>query len=174
MKTETKKRDWSAGELVTLRMSTTLLKRSDLKSYSNFVNSRYVCIREATKGQRGILVKTLGKAPCDYVMLVSGKPFCKDQRDELFESTHYYSYSFPKVEELKEVLDIIRLDMDIQQKLIDNNMFINPNGSFWVSDTKSLFFGMKRRLQYYDPSTGSLATANSYDERHQRLTIAYF
>lgn len=77
-------------------------------------------------------------------------------------------------EELKEVLDILRSDIDIQQKLLDNNMVINPNGTFWVNDTKSQFLGLKRKLQYYDPPTDSLVTANSQNERHQRITIVYF
>ena len=87
---------------------------------------------------------------------------------------HYYSYPFPTVNELKEVLDIVRSDMDIQQQLIDNGMFFYPESTFWVSNTKSLILGLKRMLQYYDPSTDRLATAKSRDERHQRLTIAYF
>ena len=43
-----------------------------------------------------------------------------------------------------------------------------------VSDTKPQFFGLKRSPQYYDPSTGCLATAKHLDERHNRITIAYF
>ncbi len=107
-------------------------------------------------------------------MLVNGKPFCKDERIELFMGTRYISYPFPTAEELKEILDIVRPDMNIQQKLIDNGMFFNPNGTFWVSDTKSQLFGMKHSPQYYDPSTGCLATSKRLDERHNRITIAYF
>jgi len=33
---------------------------------------------------------------------------------------------------------------------------------------------LKRKLQYYDPPTDSLVTANSQNERHQRITIVYF
>ena len=53
-------------------------------------------------------------------------------------------------------------------------MITNPNGTFWVNDTKSQFLGLKRKLQYYDSSTDSLVTANSQSERHQRITIVYF
>lgn len=168
------KNDWSVGELVTLERTTTLLKKFGKKLYSVFLCSQYLCIREATKGRRGILVKGLGKVRRERVMLVNGKPFCKDDRYELFKGKHYCSYPFPTVDELKEVLGIVRPDMDLQQQLIDNGMFFNPNGSFWVSDTKSQFLGLMRKPQYYDPLTDRLATAKSRDERHQRVTIAYF
>ena len=173
MNSETKK-EWSVGELVILGESTTLLKKSGTKTYSSIVGSRYICVREATDGQRGILVKGLGKIQRERIMLVNGKPFCKDERIELFMSTRYISYPFPTAEELKEILDIVRPDMNIQQKLIDNGMFFNPNGTFWVSNTKSQLYGLKRSPQYYDSSTGRLATAKSLDERHNRVTIAYF
>jgi len=174
MNSETTNKDWRVGELVTLGQSTTFLKKNGTKSYSSIVCSHYVCVREATEGQQGVLVKGLGETRRERVLLVSGKPFCKDERDELFFGKHYYSYPFPTSDELKEVLDIIRSDTGIQQKLMDNGMSVNPNGTFWVNDMKSLFFGLKRSPQYYDPSTDRLATAKSLDERHQRLTIAYF
>lgn len=166
--------EWKTGEVVTIRRNSTLLKRSGTKLYSSIASSDYLCVREAAKGQRGILVKGLGKVRRERIMLVSGQPFIKDEREELFAGKHYYGYPFPTVDELKEVLDIVRSDMDIQQQLIDNGMFFYPEGTFWVSDTKSLFFGLKREPQYYDPSTNFLATAKSHDEHHQRITIAYF
>lgn len=174
MNAETTKKDWRVGELVTLGQSTTLLKKNGTKSYSSVVSSHYVCVREATERQQGILVKVLGETRRERVLLVSGKPFCKDERDELFVGKHYYCFPFPQSDELKEILDIIRSDTGIQQKLVDNGMSINLNGTFWVNDTTSLFLGLKRSPQYYDPSTGRLATAKNLDERHQRLTIAYF
>ena len=167
-------KDWSVGELVNLRRSTTLLKESRSYLYSSVVSSEYICIREATDGQRGIMVKGLGKIRRERIMLVSGMPFCKDERDELFVGKHYYGYPFPTVDELKEILDIVRADTNLQQKLIDNGMFFYPEGTFWVNDTKSEFLGLKRALQYYDPSTGRLTTAKSIDERHQRISIAFF
>ena len=174
MNTKMTNNDWSFGELVTLDQNTMLLKKCGNKLYSYFQQSQYVCIREATKGQRGILVKGLGKVRRERIILVNGKPFLKDERDELFVGKHYYSYPFPTVDDLKEVLDIVRDDMDIQQTLIDNGMFFYPSGTFWVSNTKSLLLGLKKRLQYYDPPTDRIVTAKSHDERHQRITIAYF
>ena len=166
--------NWHLGDLVSLSWNHKELKKSGGKSYAYHAESYYVCVREATDGQRGILVKGLGMIQRERVMLVNGQPFCKDEREELFMGKRYFSYPFPTADELKEVLDIVRSDMNIQQKLIDNGMFFNPNGTFWVSDTKSQFFGLKHSPRYYDPSTGCLATAKSHDERHNRITIAYF
>ena len=171
---KTAKNEWNVGELVTLQWTRTHLIKEGKALYSNYINSHYFCIREATKGQRGILIKNLGKTRQNNIMLVSGNPFCKDDFDNMFLNKHYFSFSFPMAEELKEVLDILRSDIDIQQKLLDNNMVINPNGTFWVNDTKSQFLGLKRKLQYYDPPTDSLVTTNSQNERHQRTTIVYF
>ena len=44
---------------------------------------------------------------CDQILLVSGTPFCKDDRDYLFRGKCYYSYPFPLADDLKEALDII-------------------------------------------------------------------
>lgn len=171
---KTAKNEWNVGELVTLQWTRTHLIKEGKALYSNYINSHYFCIREATKGQRGILIKNLGKTRQNNIMLVSGNPFCKDDFDNMFLNKHYFSFSFPMAEELKEVLDILRSDIDIQQKLLDNNMITNPNGTFWVNDTKSQFLGLKQKLQYYDSPTDSLVTANSQNERHQRITIVYF
>lgn len=170
----TTKNEWNVGEFVTLDWTRTHLIKQGKMSYSYMIDSSYFCIREATESQRGILIKSLGKTKQNDIMLVRGKPFCKDDFDNMFLNKHYFSFSFPMVDELKEVLDILRSDIDIQQKLLDNNMITNPNGTFWVNDTKSQFLGLKRKLQYYDPPTDSLVTANSQNERHQRITIVYF
>jgi len=171
---KTAKNEWSVGELVTLKWTRTHLIKEGKASYSYMINSRYFCIREATESQRGILIKSLGKTQQNHIMLVGGEPFCKDDVDDMFLNRHYFSFSFPMAEELKEVLDILRSDIDIQQNLLNNNMIINPNCTFWVNDTKSQFLGLKRKLQYYDPPTDSLVTANNQNERHQRITIVYF
>lgn len=171
---KTTKNEWSVGELVTLDWTQTHLIKEGKMSYSYMIDSSYFCIREATESQRGILIKSLGKTKQNDIMLVRGKPFCKDDFDNMFLNKHYFSFSFPMVDELKEVLDILRSDIDIQQKLLDNNMITNPNGTFWVNDTKSQFLGLKQKLQYYDSPTDSLVTANSQSERHQRITIVYF
>ena len=89
---ETQEFKWKVGELVSLTWNKRLLKKSGSRSYAEFVNSRYICVREATDKQPGILVKVLGKVTRDQIMLVNGTPFCKDDRDYLFKGKCYYSY----------------------------------------------------------------------------------
>ena len=169
-----KSQEWSVGELVNMERSTTQLKESGTNMYSNMVSSQYVCIRETTDGQDGILVRGLGNIRQRHIMIVSGEPFIKDERDDLFVGKQYYSHPLPTADELKEVLDIVRTDENIQQKLKACGMQFDSNGTFWVSDTKAKFCGLKRDLQYYDTKTGRLATAKSPDEYHQRITVAFF
>ena len=168
------KNNWTLGEIANLPREEKLLKKSGSTYYSRYIASRYICIREATDGQSGILVKVLGRTPREHIILVNGEPFCKDEGEDLLKGRRYFSYPFPTVNELKKVLNIVRSDMDLQQQFIDNGIFFYPEGSFWVSDTISQFFGLKRSPRYYDPSTGCLATAKSLDERHNRITIAYY
>ena len=80
---ETTENNWTLGELVNLPRQEKLLKTSGPKSYSHFICSRYICIREATEGQRGILMKVLGKAYDDHIIMVNGEPFSKDECEEL-------------------------------------------------------------------------------------------
>ena len=166
--------NWSAGELVNLGQHTALLKKSGSYMYSNVASSQYVCIRTTSDGKHGILLKGMGKIRRKHIMLVRGKSFCKDERDELFEGLHYYGYPFPTADELRDILDLVRTDTTIQQKLKASGMSFSPDATFWVSDTKSCFLGLKHCPQYYDPSTGRLATAKSLDEHHQRISVASF
>ena len=105
---ETTENNWILGELVNLPHQEKLLKKSGSTSYSRFIGSRYICIREATGGQRGILMKVLGKTDGDRIIMVNGQPFCKDDREELFAGKRYFSYPFPRDNEVMEALDILR------------------------------------------------------------------
>ena len=53
--------NWRVGEIVTLPRAAKVIKKSGVTAYARFISSRYVCIREATEKQHGILVKVLGK-----------------------------------------------------------------------------------------------------------------
>jgi hypothetical protein len=105
---ESNKNDWKLGEIATLPRKEKELKKSFMNLYVRYIGSRYICIREASDGQRGILLKVLGKSFPDQMKLVNGEPFGMDKREEIFNGTCYYSYPFPSVSELKEVLDILR------------------------------------------------------------------
>ncbi len=162
----------SVGEIANLKRKTTLLKESGTKIYKQLIGSRYLCIREAKDGQKGILVKVLGKVPAAQILLVGGQPFSRDDREELFESTGYCSYSFPKLEELKEVLSIIRSNPDLLDHFERASMHINPQSKFWVNETASQLLIIKKPL-CYDASSDSLNTASSSDVPY-RLTLLYF
>ena len=118
--------NWRLGDLVNLSWNHKDIKKSGDKTYAYYAESHYVCVREATDGQRGILVKGLGKIQRERVMLVNGEPFRKDEREELFMGKRYYSFPFPTADELKEALDIVRFDMKIQQILIKESAILSP------------------------------------------------
>ena len=72
--------NWSAGQTVRLDREERLLKKSSYTSYKAFVESRFICIRERTDRQQGILVKILGQTSRKSILLAGGQPFCKDRR----------------------------------------------------------------------------------------------
>ena len=47
--------DWKTGDIVTLQRIDKMLKKNRTTAYKELVSSRYVCIREASNDQRGIL-----------------------------------------------------------------------------------------------------------------------
>ena len=169
---ETQEFKWKVGELVSLTWNKRLLKKSGSRSYAEFVNSRYICVREATDKQPGILVKVLGKVTRDQIMLVNGTPFCKDDRDYLFKGKCYYSYPFPLADDLKEALDIIDANPSLQQRFEEESMRFNPSSTFWVRGIAKRMLGLKK-LQFFDAGTDQLSKAHD-DTPHYRLTIAFF
>lgn len=169
---ETTENNWTLGEMATLPREEKLLKESGMKSYSHYIASHYICIREATDRQRGILMKVLGKMDSDRIMIVNGKPFSKDDREELFAGRRYYSYPFPTASTVREALDIIRNDQDLQQKFEAASMHINPDSTFWVSDTTHNML-MQKKLQFLGGRDGQLYPASD-DGLHYRVTFVYF
>ena len=127
---ETPEHKWSVGELVSLTWNERQLKKSGSTSYAELVSSSYICVREATDEQPGILVKVLGKVTRVQILLVSGTPFCKDDRDYLFRGKCYYSYPFPLADDLKEALDIIVANPSLQQRFEEESMHFNPSSTF--------------------------------------------
>lgn len=163
---------WTLGEIATLPRKEKLLKNSGTVSYSHYIASRYICIREATDRQRGILMRVLGKTNGDRIMIVNGKPFSKDDREELFAGYRYFSYPFPTASAVMEALDIVRNDMDLQQKFEAASMHFNPDSTFWVSDTKRNML-MQKKPQFLGGRDGLLYPASD-DGLHYRVTFVYF
>lgn len=166
-------RIWKLGEVVILPRKSNKVKTSGQKTYEHLTADKYVCIRESADGQRGILVKMIGRVEERDIQIIAGEPFCKDDKDGALEQTIYYSYRFPTIEELKEVLTIVRENEKLWKQLNEAGMHINPDGSFWVRELARTMLVMKKP-QYYDPKTKLLGTAADAEENHRRLTLVYF
>lgn len=164
--------NWTLGELVILPQEVKDIKKKGDNSFTEFITSRYICIREATNTQRGILVKALGKLPAENISIINGAPFCKDELDEMFYAKRYYSFPFPAAEELKEALNIIRGNQTILNQFADNKMHINTDATFWVKET-SVNKWLRKKLQYLDAQEDSISQAHSRDV-HYRLSIVQF
>lgn len=93
---ESNENKWTLGEIVTLDRKEKPLKKSGTTTYERFI----ICIREATEGQQGILMKVLGKPDSEQIKIVNGQPFCKDDYDELFEGNRFFSFPFPSANEV--------------------------------------------------------------------------
>ena len=169
---ETNGNSWILGELATLPREEKLLKKSGMTSYMHLIGSRYICIREATDNQRGILMKVLGKVSSDRISFKNGKPFCKDDHEELFYGSRYFSYPFPSANQITEALDILRSNQDLQQKFEKASMHFNPDSTFWVSDTTRNVF-LRKIAQFLNGHDGQLYPANDNSE-HYRITFVYF
>lgn len=163
--------NWRLGESVSLSWNEKLMKKSGKKSYAYYAVSRYICIREATDGQSGILVKVLGRTPREHIILVNGEPFCKDEGEDLLKGRRYFSYPFPTVSALKEVLEIVGSNPGLLERFEEESMHINPASTFWVRETASHL--LRKEPQYYDASSNAVNRATD-NTAHYRLTIAYF
>ena len=163
---------WSVGEIVTLPKAERPLKKSGSRTFKRYVNSRYICIREASEHQNGILLKVLGKAMADDIAMVGHEPFSKDYSEDLFESTTYFSYPFPTAYGIKEVLDIFRSNPSLIDTFENASMHFNPKSRFWVKETSSRLI-FKKKPRYYDVRSDKLGNATE-DVIAYRLTVVYF
>ena len=169
---DTTKNNWTLGEIANLPRQERQMKKSGTNSYSHYIGSRYICIREATDGQRGILMKVLGKTHSDRIIMANGQPFIKDDCDELFIGNSYFSYPFPRDKEVMEALDIIRNNQDLLQKFEEASMHVNPDSTFWVSDTTRNML-LRKKPQFLGGRDGQLYPARD-DSEHYRVTFVYF
>jgi hypothetical protein len=169
---EKNENNWKVGETVNLPKTGTLINKRGTINYERLTGSRYICIREATDNQRGILVKVLGRCMPQYVTMVGGQPFTKDDSEESFLGTHYYSYPYPAEKDVREVLDILNSNPMLLQCFENASMHVNPKAKFWIRNVGRQLFVFKRP-QCYDAASGTLCTIQN-DESAYRLTIVYF
>ena len=163
--------NWRLGEIVSLKWNYELIKKSGQKSYAYCAVSSYICVREATDRQYGILVKVLGKTSKEHIMFVNGEPFCKDEREDLLKGKCYYSFPFPTLNALKEVLEIVNSNEALKGRFEAESMKFNPASTFWVREAAGGF--LSKKPQYYDAASGQLCKATD-NAAHYRLSIAYF
>ena len=168
---ESNESNWRLGELVSLSWNNKLIKKSGRSSYAYCAVSHYICVREATDGQCGILLKVLGKISKEHIMFVNGEPFCKDEREDLFKGKRYFSFPFPTVNALKEVLEIVGANEALKGRFEAESMKFNPASTFWVREAAGGL--LSKKPQYYDAVSGQLCKATD-GTAHYRLTIAYF
>ena len=172
MAEESHKNDWKFGEIVTLPREKKALKKSGSTTYEQLIESRYVCIREATGNQRGILAKILGEYKSERIMMVGGHPFSKDDHETLFYGFNYFSYPFPSKKDVIEALDIISKDQTLIHQFKKLSVRLNTQGKFWVSETSSHLL-IKKKPLCYDAASCELCPA-SEDDAPYRLTLVYF
>ena len=163
---------WRIGQNVSLAWETKLVKKNRNNSYERMIGSNYICIREATDGRYGILLRVLDKARASSIKLVRGQPFFQDECTGLFEGYSFSSYSSPSLAELKEVLAILRSNQSLLDRFEEAKMPISLQSLFWVNETARNILFMKKPL-CYDPSTDSLCIASDPVEPC-RLTMVYF
>ena len=164
--------NWKTGDIVTLQCAEKTLKTKGNSIYKEFVASRYVCVREASKGERGILVKVLGKAPDSSLEIIEDRPFAKDGVEQLLDDIIYYSYPFAKAMEIEEVLSIICHTPELLNVFESISMHIDTEATFWVRETTRNMLFMKQ-LQFFDASQ-SLTCVAKENEAHYRLSIVYY
>lgn len=163
---------WSIGQKVSLSWKTKQLKKNKKNSYERMIGSNYICIREASDGHNGILLRVLDNAKASSVMLISGQPFFMDESARLFEGFIYSSYSTPSLAELKEILAILGSNSSLLVRFDEASMPINLKSLFWVNETARNTFFQKKPL-CYNPSTDSLCIASD-PVAPCRLTLVYF
>ena len=163
--------NWKMGEIVTLPRDTKTIKKG-VTSYGLLHFSRYVCVKEATETERGILVKILGKFSREHIKIVDGKPFCTDDHDDLFNSNYYLSFPFPTTSNVQEVLEIIDNHPELVRSFREAEMHVNLQAKFWVNETEKHLVIMKKPM-CYDAKYEQVITP-SYNDTPYRMTLVYF
>lgn len=170
---ENNENNWKVGESVSVPKQSEKVKGGRLKSYHHYISSHYVCIREASDGQPGILLKVLGKIDSGKILMISDEPFVKDDKDESFTGDTYLSFRFPRTEELKTVLDILQNNPDLVPKFDKEMSRFHIDSSFWVREFARRFL-IEKHLQFYDARTKTLVRSKNPFDVNYRVTIAYF
>lgn len=169
---ESNEYNWHEGEIAILPWTSTTFKKSGSTIYKHYFRSRFVCIRESNEEQSGILVKVLSDTAKHRISMVGSEPFCKDDVDDLSAGIALSSFRFPMLEELTEVLDIIRGNQNLMPVFKDASMNLDLNGTFWIRETARKLL-LQKKPMFYDANSDSLMTAAD-DTPHSRISLVYF
>ena len=91
---------------------------------------------------------------------------------QTFDGDRFYSYPFPSAREVQEVLEILKWNQDLVNKFEDASMHVNPDSTFWISDTTRNMLFLKK-LQVLSARDGQICPAND-DGQYYRLSVVYF
>ena len=168
----TSKNNWTLGEVVEIPRMERQIDKSGSLSYEQYVGKSYVCIREESGTQCGILLKVLGRFTTEHIKIKDGQPFCFDDSEEQFYVTRYFSHPFPSRSNVNLVLSILRDNPQLMQRLEEVSKPISLDSTFWVENVvRNIFF--RKQLQYLDARTGDLHVASS-NQLCYRLSIVRF
>lgn len=81
---ESDKKDWTLGEVALLPRQTSQIN----KKYEYLITSRYICIRETSEGQRGILLKVLGKTAREDIIMQGANHSARMTNSKAYTQTH--------------------------------------------------------------------------------------
>lgn len=170
-----KKSRWTVGEKVSLHHHKTILYRLPRRIFAHFVASRYLCIREASSKNRGILLKVLGTFEAGEISSRRFEAFCKDAKDDGydFRPDSYYSFRFPTKKQVKEVLQILKAQPELVERLYEIGMGFSWQQGYWVRGMAfNCLLGSKPK--WYDPTADAVFVSHRSEEEHLRMSIVYF
>ncbi|MCR4852225.1 MAG: hypothetical protein K5893_01370 [Prevotella sp.] len=165
--------EWKVGNLVAPGLMFRKICHYGGKIYMNFVDSKFVCIREATASEPGVLVKVLNSCDQSRFLFRKGEPFVKDYKNVNFESpVEYCSFRLPTVEEIKFVLSIAKSDKTLGEMLSDRGLSPYEPATYWTRDISRSIIG--RHVKFYDSATGEVKSESGDDTERIRITVVYF
>jgi len=165
--------DFKVGEVAVLPYEYAFVSNSGQTRYEWFVRSRYVCVREDSDSQYGILVKYMGDYASPSIIVKGGEPFCKDDKTVRLEGNTYNSYRFPTTHEVKEVLGILKGNENLIGVFKSLMMEIDPSSTFWVREMESRF-PFRKLFRYYDPESDKVYSSTDKNKDHCRMAVVYF
>lgn len=171
---EQQKGKWCVGDLVTLPRKVAFIEKRGIRVYEYFSRSKYVCVRERTAEQPGLLVKLLGRCDAEELMRVNYELFSKDDKVEGFNANHYCCYRFPTADQVQEVLDIIEDNDQLRQQFEAVGMIWSPDAFYWVRNVKRKLLGLCWAPQYYNPFNKQTIPADKKSATHYRMAVVTF